>query len=334
MSNIKDIHVDFTLVCPICKESLQQKKDTFTCTNCPKDFPIIFGIPDFRVSKPLSQSDRKVETRISELINLYPKNNYIDLVKTKFSQIKDSELIQKYTNSWSGTVERNKNQLKRTLDLHPRSRQRLNNKSIALDIGCGSGGMLITLSSQCKFVIGVDISMESLIFAKKLLEENNCNNVLLYCVESEFLPFLEESFDIITASNVLEHVSDQNKTLRNIYTVQKKGGFFLGDIPNRFSLMPEPHVNVRFVGFLPRKLAHSYVWFTKKRNYIGYRLLSYFGLFNLLANFYSNSFLIKSAANNSFINKLLIRSNTKLDKHFFRKFGSFFCDYFLFSCRK
>ena len=52
------------------------------------------------------------------------------------------------------------------------------------------------------------------------------------------------------------------------------GGFFALSTPNRYSLSPEPHVNVWGVGYLPRSLQARYVKFVRNRSYSFTRLLS------------------------------------------------------------
>lgn len=37
------------LCCPRCKGQLQKSIKTYTCIACKKDFPIMYGIPDFRL---------------------------------------------------------------------------------------------------------------------------------------------------------------------------------------------------------------------------------------------------------------------------------------------
>ncbi len=78
--------------------------------------------------------------------------------------------------------------------------------------------------------------------------------------------------------SVIEHVEDQEQTLREIIRVLKKGGILLLETPNRFTFHREPHVKVYGVGFVPRRWMKNYVdLMTKKqRTFGGIRSLSYF----------------------------------------------------------
>lgn len=47
----------------------------------------------------------------------------------------------------------------------------------------------------------------------------------------ESLPYKSESFDWVIANHVLEHVKDENKALKEIHRVLKKGGHFIAQVP-------------------------------------------------------------------------------------------------------
>ncbi len=61
-------------------------------------------------------------------------------------------------------------------------------------------------------------------------------------VDSEVLPFDADTFDIVLSHHVIEHVEDQDKHLREIARVMKRGGIAYLATPNRSSPIMEGHV--------------------------------------------------------------------------------------------
>jgi len=148
-------------------------------------------------------------------------------------------------------------------------------RETALDIGCGNGSMALVLSGHFDRVTATDISMEELVLAKRFLADNNVSNVELICCESELLPFGAGAFDFINATSVIEHFSDQKVALGEMERVLRTKGIVSLDSPNRYDpIYPEPHVNVRWVGFMPRLLQGAFVKLASGQSYVGKRPLS------------------------------------------------------------
>jgi SAM-dependent methyltransferase len=96
-----------------------------------------------------------------------------------------------------------------------------------LDIGCGFGEYETAFSGRGFEMIGIDISRENLLKCPALPKASFC------CASAENLPFADESFDAVIIIEVLEHVQDAEKTLREMQRVLSKGGTALLTVPNR-----------------------------------------------------------------------------------------------------
>jgi ubiquinone/menaquinone biosynthesis C-methylase UbiE len=101
----------------------------------------------------------------------------------------------------------------------------LKKNSQILDAGCGCGGNLEMLS-QLGSVVGLDKSPEAIKFCKK----KGFNGCVLGNVEN--IDFPAESFDLVSGLDILEHVDDEKRALKEFYRVLKKGGHILLTVPS------------------------------------------------------------------------------------------------------
>jgi ubiquinone/menaquinone biosynthesis C-methylase UbiE len=153
-----------------------------------------------------------------------------------------------------------------------------------MDVGCGMGTALRAMAGDFDRLIGVDPDLCDLIIARKVLEEEGIEDVLLVCGCAESMPIRDDVCDLAIGLNVVEHFSDQGQAIREVLRVLKKGGFFFFDSKNRFDpFRLEPHVLLPLVGFLPRGLARRYVKAIRGQDY-DVRLLSRFELRSILGN--------------------------------------------------
>jgi SAM-dependent methyltransferase len=92
-----------------------------------------------------------------------------------------------------------------------------------LDVGCGTGGNLEMLE---KFgaAEGVDVSDDALEFCKS-------KGLTVHKGLAEKLPFADESFDVVTALDVIEHLDDDVAGLKEMHRVLKTGGKTLIFVP-------------------------------------------------------------------------------------------------------
>lgn len=105
--------------------------------------------------------------------------------------------------------------------------KKIKKDSIVLEIGCGSGGGLKQFKDH--FIVGVDISEESLRLSKKYT--NNLIKADLFK-----LPFKDESFDLVYSSGLLEHfkIEKAKEAMVEISRVTKKNGEIIIILPNSY----------------------------------------------------------------------------------------------------
>jgi SAM-dependent methyltransferase len=93
----------------------------------------------------------------------------------------------------------------------------------------------------------------------------------LACCDGERPAFPPSSFEIVAASDVIEHTPSPDAFVAACGDLLVPEGILFLATPNRFSLSLEPHVRLWGVGFLPRRLALRYVLALRKVSYKGVR---------------------------------------------------------------
>ncbi|MDP8924271.1 MAG: class I SAM-dependent methyltransferase [Chloroflexota bacterium] len=158
----------------------------------------------------------------------------------------------------------------------------LGQSDVVLDLGCGTGGLLVAAGGQAGAVVGVDIAARWLVLARQRLEDAGVRNAILACACAEYLPFADDAFDVVVATDVLEHSQEQRSVLREVRRTLRPAGLLLLTTQNRWSLLREPHVGVWGVGFLPRRWMAPYVRLVRGVPYRHIRLVSPLELNGLL----------------------------------------------------
>lgn len=100
-----------------------------------------------------------------------------------------------------------------------------------LDLGCGA--QLLPpwskykerdMKGHCRYVVGLDYCMDSL--------KRNVSLRRLVRGDISCLPFMDNSFDVVTANMVFEHLQEPGKQLSEIYRILKPGGLLIFATPN------------------------------------------------------------------------------------------------------
>ncbi|MDA3789404.1 MAG: class I SAM-dependent methyltransferase [Desulfobacula sp.] len=90
-----------------------------------------------------------------------------------------------------------------------------------LDIGCGNGAYTMHMASDFKSVDAIDVEPNRL---KIFRQENKFDNVTIYDMSADEMNFDDETFDAITAIEVVEHVNNLANVLNEVHRVLKRGG--------------------------------------------------------------------------------------------------------------
>jgi len=105
-----------------------------------------------------------------------------------------------------------------------------------LDVGCGNGLLLSQFleSNDENEYCGIDFSEELIKRTKQKIHDK----AMLVCGDALKLPFKHSSFDIVTCTEVIEHVNGQMRLLQEIHRVLKPMGLLLITLPNALPFYP------------------------------------------------------------------------------------------------
>ena len=174
----------------------------------------------------------------------------------------DEELSKLYNEEFFSAYE------KHFIDFRKRQFQRDINKINALkappgnilDVGCAFGLFLVAARSRGWNVFGVDVSKNAVDHAKKEYE------LKVFLGTLEQAKFNDGLFDVVTAWDVIEHVTDPDAFLSEVNRVLKQNGIFALRTPNADSLflkivkMVNMTVGDYFAKVGPRFVHHKYLF--------------------------------------------------------------------------
>lgn len=103
-----------------------------------------------------------------------------------------------------------------------------------VDVGCGQGNYTLSIAANGIYSIGIDLRRPFLKYAKMKAEEIERANADFLIANAECLPFKFESIRCVYIGELLEHLSEPDKVLREVKRVSKSG--------NSFSIISTPNV--------------------------------------------------------------------------------------------
>ena len=104
-----------------------------------------------------------------------------------------------------------------------------------LDVGCGNGFLSHFCAQRGARLLLADIDGDALLAAAERLKGLNCESLELVQTNADPLPFPDASVDKVIASEVLEHVSNPDQFINELFRVAKPGATFLVSVPGALS---------------------------------------------------------------------------------------------------
>ena len=110
-----------------------------------------------------------------------------------------------------------------------------------LDVGCGDCGFMLQASEHFEST-GIDNISSAMSLS---LQKSGYQIIIDDITKVDFFP---ESFDVVTAFNVLEHFHDPERVISKIYQILHKAGIFFGSVPNNSLFLGTIHTALSNLG--------------------------------------------------------------------------------------
>jgi ubiquinone/menaquinone biosynthesis C-methylase UbiE/uncharacterized protein YbaR (Trm112 family) len=219
------------LSCPNCKNSKLQLTERKTeswshditlwekealCTQCNSRYPITDDFIPIMWTSPIEQYLRNQSQKDSASDTLVANMVVYDSISDDYNEHsrRDSILEKRLVNS-----------AKRLLGSNSQS------EKYHLDFGCGPGHVLGWLKELKLTQVGLDVSIVNLRNAKRQTD------AFVVCGDATSMPFIDNSFDLVTESSALHHIQDWRSCLKESCRITKlSGGVVIDSEPSKDQL--------------------------------------------------------------------------------------------------
>ena len=133
---------------------------------------------------------------------------------------------KRFFESVAGEWDQLKSEVFGGVDLNSMISEKVHTNSTTVDLGCGTGELLVELIPKTRNLIGVDSSVNMLEQARKRLQSKT-QAVDLRLGELEHLPLKDEEADCAVLNMVLHYLSVPALGMREVYRVLRPGGGFI-----------------------------------------------------------------------------------------------------------
>ncbi len=201
------------LACPDCRGHLTEDMTNLVCMDCGNSFEITDG-----VALLVSQSGGFEEDHIKQQ-KKYFNNEFKAYGEYKLENWRKSYLDRIFRSLGFGNF--------RSTD---------KSDHFYLDVGCGGSGYTVIEAARKNIrSIGCDLSLEGMLKAQRFARGQGVSQRALFVVcSAEQLPFQRDIFSGISSVAVLEHLSDDNQAIKEMFRVAKANALVYVMVPNAY----------------------------------------------------------------------------------------------------
>ena len=99
-----------------------------------------------------------------------------------------------------------------------------NSDSRLLDVACGPGFLALAFAARCRETVGIDLTQAPLDIARRNRDKLDLKNTNFVVADADYLPFPDETFDVVVSRLALHHVEDSRNVLREMARVCRPMG--------------------------------------------------------------------------------------------------------------
>lgn len=144
--------------------------------------------------------------------------------------------------------------------------QKLPIKTI-IDVGCGDGRLIDIMPPNIIYT-GIDISPTQISEARKYIKQKKQNKATVLLGDVMKMPFLQSSFDVALACDIVEHVLSPENLFKELRRVVRNNGYIVFGIPNenlweivrliflKFPLRSPDHINAIYPTDIENEFPH------------------------------------------------------------------------------
>jgi 2-polyprenyl-3-methyl-5-hydroxy-6-metoxy-1,4-benzoquinol methylase len=219
-----------------------QHEHSYECRACVRSYPILFGIPDFRLRSDRYLSLEEERAKAEKLHKAAETRSFEELL-AYYYEITD-DVTPESAVRFAGYA----------LDAPRRAGLALDDFGHIgpfgrlLDVGCGSGGGILIARDRFPSAVGLDIALRWLVIARKRAEERGVSATFV-CADLAAPPFVDGQFSHVLALDVIEHVYEVEPAILAVRRQLRPGGKLWLSASNQRWLGPHPSTGIWAAAF-------------------------------------------------------------------------------------
>jgi ubiquinone/menaquinone biosynthesis C-methylase UbiE/uncharacterized protein YbaR (Trm112 family) len=244
------------LECPACRGELERPAESeIVCRGCGKAYPVVLGIPDLRVFPDPYIGVEEERRKVARLAERFGDEDFAGLLDFYYSitPVVSPQLAEQYKASLHAAAPRTRawlSEWERQSGVEPDGDAA---ERALLDVGCGTGALLLAAEGRYGLRAGVDIALRWLVMCRRRLADGGVE-LPLVCACAEALPLPGGRFDTVTLDSTIEHLEAQDRALGEVHRVMKPAARLYVATPNRFSVGPDPATKIWAGSWLPERV--------------------------------------------------------------------------------